>query len=284
MISIFLASILCAGAPLAGESGQTAATEQTSKNLFEMGSFVVEKTRADYQNGKYVEFLKAMDEDYKEAKANNGLAGLIEMRKESAKVSIHPEFIRSQTMIQDAKNKNLLAVAEKDESDFAQKMRSAAAATAPESQLLNSYHYKLPGTGINADENTLIDIDLEYTYKAIHLDSLAASSSISDKREKQMVLEMERMDRLSQASKTFEDKELKKAIETSASHIDQRLTKKYDMKDLHDLSNGKVKPSTPLEEKAGAIVGSAQGQVAELHRHLLNNLDSKEPIAEAVQK
>ena len=284
MISIFLASILCAGAPLAEDvaSNQKVSTAQPASNSFEIGSVIIEKVRADYVDGTYNEFLKQMDEDYNQAKASNGLDGLIEMRKESAKVNIHPEFVRSQTLIQDAKNKNLLAAAENDNSRFAEKVRSAAATNTPESQLLNSFHYKLPGTGINADENTLIDNDLEYTYKIIHLDTLLSPGT--DKREKQIVLEMERMDKLVKVSKSFEDKELQQAIATSAANLDQRLTKKYDMKDLHDLSNGKVKPTTALEEKAGAIVGNAQGQIVELHRQLLNHLDSNEPVAETVQK
>ena len=285
MISIFLASMLLAGTPLATEVQQTKImTEQTASNSFEMGSFIVEKARADYNDGKYNEFLNKMDQDYLEAKANNGLEGLIELRKETAKVNIHPEFVRSQGMIQDAKNKNLLDVVENNDSAFAQKVRSAAASAPAESKLLNAYHYKAPDAeGLNADERTVVEIDLEYSYKALHLDTLAASDSIADKREKQMVLEMQRMDRLVKASETFQDKELKQAIAKSAVGIYQRLSKKYDMKDLHDLSNGKIKPQSPLEEKVGAIVGSAQGQIFELHRHLLNHLDSNEPIAETVQ-
>jgi hypothetical protein len=251
-----------------------------------MGSAVVGKVRADYKAGKYNEFLKEMDNAHREAKANNGLEGLIELRKETGKVSIHPEFVRSFSLIQDSKNKNLLALVESDDSLFAQKIRSAAASVPEESRLLNSLHYKAPqASDVNEDESAVVDIHLEYTYKAIHLDSLAASGdSIPDKREKHMALEMEKMDRLVNASQSFEDKELKQAIEQSASTVDQRLAKKYDLKDLHDLSTGRIKSASALEEKAASIVGNAQGQISELHRHLLNNLDSEEPIAEAVQK
>ncbi len=287
MISIFLASILCSGAPLGTENAQTEiiSTVQTASNSFQMGLVVVDKIRADYKDGKYNQFLKEMDSDYRDAKRSNDLEGLIELRKENAKVNIHPEFIRSFYLIQDAKNKNLVAAVGSDQSPFAQKIRSAAASVPEESRLLNSFHYKLPEAGDeNNDENAVIGIDLEYTYKAIHLDALAASGdSIPDKREKQMVLEMEKMDRLVKASQDFQDKELKQAIEKSASTLDQRLAKKYDMKDLQDLSNGRIKAISPLEEKAAAIVGNAQGQISELHRHLLNHLDSEDPIAETVQ-
>lgn len=286
MISIFLATILCAGAPLAVAQAEVVSTVQTRASSFEMGSSVVAKTRADYKAGKYSQFLKEMDNDHREAKANNGLEGLIELRKETGKVNIHPEFIRSFSLIQDSKNKNLLALVESDDSLFAQKVRSAAASIPEEKILLTSLHYKAPqAPDVTNDESAVIDLHLEYAYKAIHLDSLAASgTSIPDKREKHMALEMEKMDRLVNASQGFEDKELKQAIEQSASTFDQRLAKKYDMKDLHDLSTGRIKSASPLEERAASIVGNAQGQISELHRHLLNNLDSEEPIAETVQK
>jgi hypothetical protein len=290
MISIFLASILCAGAPLAAENIQPDSTvEAVSKpafNSFEMGSLVVEKTRAGYEEGKYAEFLSEMDKDYNKAKVDNALEGLIELRKETGKVNIHPEFVRSQNSIQNLKNENLLKVVGSDESSFAQKVRSAASSLPADSQLLRSLHYKAPGsTDVNKDENAVIDIDLEYSYKSIHLDSLAASgNSIPDRKEKQMALEMERMDRLVKAAQSFEDKDLKQAIKEAASLLDQRLAKNYDMRDLLALAAGRVKPVSPLEEKAASIVGRAQDQIAELHRHLLNNLDSVEPIAEAVQK
>jgi hypothetical protein len=287
MFSIFLASILLAGTPLLVENVQSEAvtSAQIGTNSYEMGSFIVEKTRADYQNGKYSEFLKKMDRDYKEAKESNGLEGLIELRQETAKVNIHPEFIRSYDIIQASKNEHLLEVVGSDDSSFAKKVRSAARSIAADSPLLRSLHFKVPSApDVNEDERAVIDIDLEYYYKSIHLDSLSASSkSIVDRREKQIALEMEKMDRLLQAASSFEDRELEQAIENSALHLDARLAKNYDMRDLLALARGNIKSTSSLEEKVASIVGNAQGQIAELHRQLLNTLDNAEPIAETVQ-
>jgi len=254
-------------------------------NSYEMGSSVVEKTRADYQHGKYREFLKKMDQDYKEAKESNGLEGLIELRQETAKVNIHPEFISSYDTIQATKNEQLLEVAGHNDSLFAQKVRSAARSIETESPLLRSLHFKVPSSpDTNADERAVIDIDLEYYYKSIHLDSMAAAfDSVLDRKEKHMVLEMEKVDRLQKAASSFEDKELKQAIQDAALHLDERLTKNYDMRDLLALARGSIKPSSALEEKVASVVGNAQGQVAELHRQLLHSLDNPEPIPATVQ-
>jgi len=287
MLSIILASILSTGAPLAAENVQSEPTSavQVVSNSYQTGSNVVEKTRAESKNGKYSEFLNQLDKDYSDAKADNGLEGLIELRKESGKVNIHPEFMRSYDAIQASKNENLLNAIGSDDSTFAQKVRSATSSVSADNKVLRSLIFKAPGTGENKDENTVIDIDLEYYYKGIHMDSLAASGdSISNQKEKHMALEMERMDRLVKASQSFEDKALKIAIEQSAANLDKLLAKMYDTKDLLALSRGIIKPSSSVEEKVAAIVGNSQGQLAELHRHLLNSLDNAEPIAETVQK
>jgi hypothetical protein len=286
MISIILASILSAGTPLAAENSksETTSTVQTVSNAYQLGSDVVAQTRADYESGKYNEFLNQMDKDYTRAKAENGLEGLIELRTESGKVNIHPEFYRSYEAIQDSKNENLLNVIGSDDSLFAQKVRSAASSVSADNKILRSLSFKAPGTGVNKDENAVIDIDLEFYYKGIHMDSLAAfGDSISDQKEKHLVLQMERMKQLVKASESFEDKELKKAIEQSSSNHQKLLAKMYDARDLLALSRGTIKPSSAIEEKIAAIVGNSQGQLAELHRHLLNTLDNPEPISETVQ-
>ena len=223
MISIFLASILCAGAPLAVENvqGETSASTQTMSNSYEVGSAIVEKVRIDSKNGKYIEFLKEMDKDYNEAKANQGLEGLIELRKEAGKANIHPEFARSYDTIQASKNEQLLNAVGNDNSAFAQKVRSAAASFSKDDQVLRSLNFKAPGTAETKDENSVIDIDLEYYYKSIHLDS--SGDATADRKEKHIALELEKMDRLVQAAKSFEDKDLKKAIDRASSTFDQRL-------------------------------------------------------------
>jgi hypothetical protein len=180
-------------------------------------------------------------------------------------------------VIQDAKKEQLLEVVKgSEDSVFSQKVRSAAAGTSVTDDKIIALYGKVPGSGKNNDENTLIDLDLEYYYKGIHLDS----SKQTDRRDKHMVLEMEKTDRMLKASQSFEDKELQKSVETYASLLDDRLSRNYDMADLHDLARGKVKPTTPAEKEAAAAVSRAQGALADLHRHLLDSLDEQGQTAQ----
>lgn len=283
MISLILASILCAGTPsIVEEKSSGPATVQVVPSPFSLGSEVIKKIRIDYRDGSYSDFLKKMDSDYASAKKESALEGLIEIRKEGARAQIHPEFARSYRVIQDAKKEQLLeAVKDSDDSVFAQKVRSAADGTSVTDDKIISLYGKVPGSGKNSDENVLIDIDLEYYYKGIHLDSSKLDSSKqADRREKHMVLEMEKTDRMLKASKGFEDKALQKSVETYATLLDERLARNYDMADLHDLARGKVKPATAAEKEAAAAVSRAQGALADLHRHLLDSLDEQGQTAQ----
>lgn len=280
MISLLLASVLCASAPISVEensSRSVTSVAQVAPNSFQLGTEVVQKIRTEYANGSYSEFLTSMDKDYASAKKESALEGLIEIRKEGARAQIHPEFVRSYRVIQDVKNQQLLeAVKGAPDSIFVEKVNSAASATPTFDETMLAISGKAPGTGKNCDENALIDIDLEYYYKAIHLDS---SNSV-DRRAKHMVLEMEKADRMVKASQNFEDKTLRTSVEKYNASLNERLARNYDMKDLNDLARGKVKPATQQEKDAAAAVSRAQGALADLHRHLLDSLDESGQTAQ----
>lgn len=272
MISLVIASILCATTPVSVEekSLKTSSIVQGESHAYKMGTEVVQTIRAEYADGSYTEFLKKMDSDYASAKKESALEGLIEIRKEGARAQIHPEFARSYRVIQDTKNQQLAdAVKGAPDSPFVRKVKSAANATPAVDDAIFALYGKAPGSGKNNDENALIDIDLEYYYKGIHLDS----SNANDRREKHMVLEMEKADRMVQAAQSFEDKSLKTAVEKHKATLDERLARNYDLTDLNALALGKIKPSTPAEKEAAAAVSRAQGALADLHRHLLDSLD-----------
>lgn len=278
-ISFLLASILCAGSPAMAEisSAPTTTVVQPAGNLFRLGSEEVEKVREDFQAGAYKEFLNGMDRDYAAAKKSNGLEGLIELRKENTRAQIHPEFAHSFRVIQEERNKQLLEAIDNDDSLIAQKVRSAAAAQPTREESLISLYGKVPGSGKNSDENRLIDLDLEYYYKAIHLDAMSGMS-LQEKKDKHLALEMDKMARMLKASQSFEDKKLKAAVERDASTLDVRLMRNYDMSDLNALARGKIKPVSPLEEKVASIISRSQGDLAELHRHLLDSLDNGQTV------
>lgn len=279
-ISIILASILCAGAPVVAEEkaeAQTTIVQQESR--FKLGSEAIQEIRAKYQAGAYDEFLSEMDESYQSAKENNELEGLIEIRKEAGNYSISVDkLIDGFEAIQQEKNTLLLkAVSNSKDSILGQKVLAAAAqlpsglqdATVELSQLRS----KAPGTGSNADENKLIEIDLENHYKVIHLDSLAArGEKILDRKDKHFVLDMQKMDQMLAASAKFEDKDLKSLVETAAASYDLRLSKTYDLSDLNDLARGRVKPQSDMEEKVASIVADAHSKFSDLNRDLLDEV------------
>lgn len=268
---LLLSTILLTGSPILA-AGPSAAKQSTAvAPTLQLGADVVRQVRADYAAGKYNEFLKEMDKAYAEAKTNGDLTGLIELRAaETPKPS--DAFLKGYDTIQKEKSKELLkAIAGQDNTLFIQKVRSAASnpTSAAEESALTSLAVlatRAPGSGNNADENKLIDIDLEYAYKSIHLDSLAANGkSISDRKEKQLALKMARMDQMVKTANTFEDKALKAQVGTIAAHFDERLAKMFDIADLSALARGKVKPSSALEEKIVAIYTNANEELAQLH-------------------
>lgn len=276
-ISIVLASVLCAGAPaVAQEENREPKVVQTQENSFQLGSNVIPQLRADFEAGKYDEFLSEMDGAYKKANDAQELEGLIEIRKESANFSFPQEkLINGFDKIQREKNSQLLKLAsESKDSLFVEKIRSAATPLSPSVQdalsTLASIRNKAPGAGASSDENKLIEIDLENHYKRIHLDSLVAmGQSVPDRKEKHMILEMQRMSQMAQAAAEFQDQDLKKAVEIASVNHDAVLVRNYDMSDLNALARGKIKPQSSVEEKAASIVADSHEKFSDLNRNLL---------------
>lgn len=278
-ISAILAAILAAGGGAVSESSRPSTEIAPGQSVrLELGSEVITRLQAEYQEGQYDEFLQEMEKAYQQAKANNELEGLIELRKESVHYSFPAEkLIAGFDTIQKERNQHLLRlVADQPDSILVKKVRSAAtplsADIAEAIATLHSFHSKAPGTGQNSDENQIIEIDLATQYKQIHLDSLAAAGNyIPDRKEKHLILEMDKMDRMSEAAKTFRDTKLKKAVEICARANGERLTQHYDRNDLNALASGRIQPETDLESKVASIVAEAQAKFSALNRQLLDD-------------
>lgn len=275
MMSFILAFLLSLTAPFASkvESLPPSTVVEVNSSVL-IGREVVQTARADMQAGRYASFLQEMDQSYESAKKENQLEGLIEIRKSAG--APNEQFLLQYNEIQNGKNKALLSLFSSDDKTvLAEKVRSATTSlTDEEMSALNTLaplRSQAPGTGSSADYNQLIEIDLASAYKSIHLDSLtAAGQSVSDLKEKHLVLEMDRMDRMVQAAANFQDKELKNSVEVAARSFDMRLAKHYDQSDLNALAKGKTKPASVTEEKIASILLGAQDQVAKLHASWMN--------------
>jgi len=261
------------------------ATPALTPNTAPAQEAVAEQTlRAAYQSGKYDAFLADMDKAYKKAKADNALEGLIDIRKTHA-APASDQFVQGYESIQQEKNAALLAAVKDQDGLFANKVR--AAAMMPSSQelaaekALSFMNTGAPGSGNSVDENALLDIGLEFAYKTIHLDSMALTNKISDLKQKRMVLEMARMDKMLAASKSFEHKALKAEVAILAEQQDVRLARVSALSDLKLLANGKVKPANALEEQVASVLANASQQIADLHRDVMN---AELKAVETVQK
>ena len=272
MISLLLASMLFANSPADIQNNSLTSQVEITNTSFQLGSDVVQKVRNDYSNGKYTKFLKQMDEEFIKAKGNGELEGLTSLRKENAKVMLSPNFIQSYESIQQEKAKDLLdLVSDSNDPIFVKKVQSAVSKLTLDEKKILDFHNKVPSPQYSNEENKLIEIELEYYSKIIHFDSHHSNDKL--RKEKILVLNMEKMGRMVEASKQFKDQNLKTSVENTAKLVDQRLAKTYDMNDLSLMARGKVKPSTPLEQKVAASVALSQDKLAKLHRDELLRLD-----------
>lgn len=257
--STILTALFCAAAPLVSDGGSEIKREHVESS-FKLGKEVVSEVRGSYERGEYKEFFEQMDGSYREA----DLSGLIKVREKQVPVEFQEKWEEEFMALQKAKNKDLLAIiSDKDGSIFAEKVRSLAAnLSTPEQEKaiskLNSLITKVPGTGANKDENTLIHMDVEYEYKLTQAQPHA----------QQLALRMEKMDKMVAASKSFQDLALKQAVGLAAANLDVRLARNIDGADLNGLVKSKAKPANETEEQVYSILSSYQGQFADLMKEL----------------
>lgn len=267
-----LAALFCATAPFSTvimtESKEERVQEETS------GKETIASLRAAYENGKYNDFLNQAEADYAQALSDNGLEGLIVMRNKQVPADFQEKWQDRFLSLQQAKNAELLgAISDKDDSVFAKKVRSIATNTSTDSQekalfKLNSLITKAPKTGANTDENRLIDLDLEYEYKQLHAQLPTSDVSPQEQANRQIVLRMEKMDKMVQASKDFTDHSLKQSVGLAAANLDTRLARNLDGTELNALVKSKAKPANETEEKVYSIVAFYQGQFSDLMKDI----------------
>lgn len=223
MAAFFLASPL-----LAIEGSASAKTERVER--FTLGKDVVAEVRKSFENREFSEFFLTMDDAYRKA----DLKSFLEKRGE--KEESLGEFEEKFFLLQREKNaalKDLLS--DKDHSLFAQKVRflSSNILTLEQEKALSKLYsliFKAPNGGESVDENSLIDIDIEYEVKLSLL-----NGSDPDFQKKHLALRMEKMEKMMKAAKDFEDMELKKALKIAKISLDTRLARNLDGDDLYRL-------------------------------------------------
>lgn len=268
-LSTILTAILCASAPLAAIDTREQRIEQAQSN-FKLGKETVGAMRSAYEKGEYDSFLQEVEGSYQQALAQKELDSLIQMRQKDVPVDFQEKWEKEFVALQQKKNAELLsALSDKDDSLFAQKVRSLAAnPSTPEQEkaisILNGFVSLAPGSGKSDDENKLIQIDLEYEYKILHAGSPASDLSSQERQEQQLVLRMEKMDKMAEAAKTFQDHGLKQAVGLAAANFDARLARNLDGADLNAYVKGTAKPANAQEKKVVSILTSYHEQFSAL--------------------
>ncbi len=268
-INTILAACFCATAPISSIVFQDPKTESVASSI-KLGKETVSSVRSGYENGIYNEFLTEMDAVYKEG----DLGGLLQMRQKEVPATFQEKWEEKFLDLQKERNDQLLSIiSDKDDTVFAKKVRSLAAnLLTPEQEKalskLNGFIAMAPGSGANEDENTLIDIDLEYEYKLLHAGYPTSDVSPEKRGAYQLALRMEKMDKMVAASKNFEDASLKQAVGIAAASLDERLARNLDGVDLNRLLKAKAKPSNATEEAVYSVLSSYQAKFTDLMKQI----------------
>lgn len=238
----------------------------------ELGITAVQKIRSGYEKGLYSSFLEELDKSYQKAKNNGDLTELVGMRE--GPLGNWAEWESKMQDLQQKRNEALLSAIEGEkDSLFLDKVRSVSqkVTSVKEDEALAKlalFRQMTLDSGANVDENALIQLDLEYEYKALNMDQLGHFSP--DLREKHIVLRMEKMDKMKALANSFSDLSLKEAVLLSEENLDARLAQSWDSFDLSLLARGHTKAMNRVEEKVAFILNQSQEEVSHLANQLLN--------------
>lgn len=253
---------------------------RASEDRVRMGREAVADVRIAYEKGEFDAFLKEMDADFLAAKESAQFEQFLEMRKAVAPSEQSSDWARLFEEWKEERNEKLLQSCKgKEDLLFCKKVTSISTPIPADQKQalkqLSAYRFMTPGSGKTAEENRLIDLDVEYEYKMIHADSAnLLDPAPSEHRVQQEVLAMEHMDKLEKlASSNLEDPSLKKAIELAAMGQDERLAQIRDAFDLQTLTQRS--PLDPTEKLLAAILESYQAKYSQLYQVLLNDQEEQ---------
>lgn len=264
-LSIALAAMLCVSGAFAGEDRRPATTLQiTDREDIQLGRETIAQIRKDYIEGRYNQFLREMDHSFDEGIDKEYVLGLGMLRQGAVDLS---NWFDGVNKIKEETNRELIQAVSGQKGRFAEKVNHVATTDGLEN-LFVVYHQMQPNTGKNADENTLIALDLEYEYKAIHLDQPKTDVQKDlNKNDLHYALKMEQMDKILLASQSFEDATLKSSVESFARDLDARLARYMDLMDLRKLSSEKL--SDPTEIRVATILQAHSEKIQEHARNYL---------------
>jgi len=274
-LMILFAAISAGTAPLLSQLGPkaTETVQLASMDAELSGQEAVGSIRSAYEKGEYAQFLDELNGSYATLEKNGQLKGLADMRSE--RLPEWQDWEKRALKLQQEKSRALLdAVEGQPMTPFVQKVRSAAKQLSDDTQQkaidrIVKFRFMAPGTGANEDENRMVDLDLEYEYKSLHLDLPGATAS--ERREKQCALKMEKLDKMVAAAAGFKDDSLKQAVAVYRENFDERLAQSWDIADLNALATGAKKPADATEEKVASLLALYQEKFSELTQQFMSD-------------
>lgn len=258
--------------------GSAFALEETLKpeqevvaETFATGESRVARLRAGYENGEFNSLLSSLEEEYSGLQKSGRVEEFAEMRRvieaDAELKALASQFDKMAEKLLQERNAELSALCQGRDQEIATRRVKSIIAPVDELQkeamrTLSSLRFKTPDQAGSQDEKTLIEIDLAYEFKSVQLNLQQEEGSTL--LEKQIVLGMDKMRKMVQASESFTDSKLKKTVSLAAAGFDAWQVKNLDMKDLLAASK---KPSSDLDRSIGSVLGGYKAKKDDLYQN-----------------
>ncbi|NRA90952.1 MAG: hypothetical protein HRU43_07505 [Simkaniaceae bacterium] len=232
---------------------------------------LIDEIFTDYQEGRYNNFLKRIDETYQEKNKKWEFNSALEERKKLSemvvdyKSSKQDAFLKEYHALQEAQNNELIEVCLKNPHyKFSSEVRDMIFYTpdAHEQESLNYVHelsQKFKGDGTTPLENVLINIDTEFWLKDLSLGTSLAQKQIDHTtfQKQHLVLHIEKMQRMKAACEgDLVDVKIKSYIETAAKVLPKVKASSATRRHLMALGRGKVAPQNEVEVSMQKIMAT----------------------------
>ncbi len=276
--SMTLASLLAWGGFAVGHaepiqqiqpSGQEEQVKQAKK---ETGEEVVGTIRKAFESGDYKSFLADLDASYRKALSDSRFNEFLKMREmPPADEQLDKAAAQFETLHRDLvsqRDSQLLAACEGQGDSLTCARIKSATRQIPEDQVdalkyISSLRFKTPQAAASQEEKQLIDIDLASEYKIVQLDSQYAAKPFADRVQKHMVVKMDMLKQMQEASQSFSDPALKAKVELAAKGFDTWQERNWDM---HELAKEAKTPANELDKKVGSILADYKNKKDDLYQ------------------
>ncbi|MCP5506640.1 MAG: hypothetical protein H7A38_07150 [Chlamydiales bacterium] len=255
--------------PLVG-SEETAQNEPvTVEQTLSPQQKLIDAVLADYRAGKYNNFLKQSDEDYKDSEKKFAHNDLLEQRKKLSTM-VHDYGNEKTTSLQEkitalhnAEHRELMKIClkhpnEKISSEVRDMIFFSPSKKEQESiEYIHGLSLKFKGDGLSPIENKLIAIDTEFWLKnmALEIAHVQKKTDQDSFEKKALVLQLEKIKQMQEACKgDLTDVKIKSYVETAATVLPKVYASSATHKHLLALGRGKVAPSTPAEQEMQGVV------------------------------